>query len=121
MIEVSEPEPVRLLIVMDWDAGFQLTARSALPDVEPGDEYVTECKPQRTVVVREVIVEGFSLVEISVGAKKFQATTIDEGSRRVYQLDPELVATPDDWVRVQLCNDTDVPRKQKMTTLVRSA
>lgn len=121
MVEMSEPELVRLLIVMDWDAGFQLTARSALPDVEPGDAYVTECKPQRTVVVREVIVEGFALVQISVRETTVQATIIDQGARRLYQLDPELVATPEDWIRVKLCNDTDASRKQKMTTLVRSA
>ena len=62
----TDPERVRLLVVADWGVGFQLTAMPPLPDVDPGEAYVTEFTPQRPVTFCEILVEGVALVQISV-------------------------------------------------------
>jgi hypothetical protein len=117
--------PVRLFIVTDWDAGFQLTAHPPLPDVAPGETYVTECKPQRPVAIYEALVDGFSIVTISAGSTAAQPTLKtgcvgEETLHRVYQFNPALIVGVDDWLRIQLCNDSSVPRKQKLIALVKA-
>ncbi len=75
--------------------GFPLTTRirPPLPDIAPGDSYVTEVIPQRPVTIREVLVEGFALVQISIGARTITATVEDlptvlgqHAPRRLYRL-----------------------------------
>lgn len=117
-----------MLVVVDWDVGFQLSSREPLPDVLPGESYVTEFIPQRPVAFYEVLVEGFALVQVSVGDRIGQAT-IEElpplvghsVARRLYRLAEVLAVTPDASARLHLCNDSDVARKQKDVTLVRDA
>ena len=117
-----------MLVVADWDVGFQLTAHPPLPDVGPGEAYVTEFIPQRSVTFHEVLVEGFALVQISVGTQ-MRTATVEEQPRlidrpepqRLYRLDETLTVSPDESARLHLCNNTDAPRKQKSVTLVKDA
>lgn len=112
----ADPERVRVLVVTDYDVGgFLLTAMPPppLPDVAPGETYVTESFPQRPVTFHEVLVEGFTLVQISVGARTVTAKVEEHGSRHLYRLDEALTVGPGESVRLHLCNGTDVPRKQK--------
>lgn len=125
-VVTADPDRVRVLAVVDWDVGFQLTAHAPLPDVRPGESYVTEFSPQRAVAFHEVLVEGFALVQISVGERTPKATVeelprlIDRPvPRHLYRLDEALTVGPDAGARLLLCNDSDVPRKQKDVTLVR--
>ena len=108
-----------MLIVTDWDVGFPLTSRPPLPNVDPGESYVTEFIPQRPVAFHEVLVEGFALVQISVGTRTSTAKVEEHGLRRLYRLDEALTVGPDESTRVHLCNNTEAPRKQKSVTLVR--
>lgn len=110
----------KMLIVTDYDVGFQLMPTlEPLPEVAPGDTYVTECKPQQAIKIQEVVTEPFAIVQIAVGREAFQTTIEQIGPRRIYRLDPPLIATPDDWIRVQLTNDTGVSHKQKIAVIVK--
>ena len=112
-------DPVRVLVVTDWDVGFPLTTRPPLADVGPGESYVTEFIPQRSIAFYEVLVEGFALVQISVGTRTSTSKVEEHGPRRLYRLDEALTVGPDESVRIHLCNNTDTLRKQKDVTLVR--
>lgn len=110
---------VRLLVVTDWDAGSSLEARPPVLDAAPGDSYVTEVVAASAVTIYEVIVEGFALVQISVGATTAQATIETIGSRRLYRLEDPLSVSLNETIRIHLCNDTEVSLKQKDVTIVR--
>ena len=120
-------DPVRLLVVTDWDVGFPLTTRAgSLPDIAPGDSYVTEVIPQRPVFLREIVVEGFALVTISIGERTIAATVEDLPAvaghalrRRLYRLHEPIDIDTATGVRLHLCNDSDVRRKPKEGTLIR--
>lgn len=114
----GDPARVRLLLVMNVGEGFQLTASPPPPPVPPGGEYVTECFPQRPVAIRDVVVEGFTLVQISAGARTVGCETTDQGSRRTYLLTPPLAASADECARIHLRNDTDAPLQQKNPVLL---
>jgi hypothetical protein len=117
---VAAAESVRLLVVVDWDVGFPLTSRPReLPDVAPGDAYVTEVFPQRAVAIHEVLTEGFALVKISAGDQTGQASVETVGPRRLYRLGAPLAVDAGGSVFVHLCNDADAPRKQKDVTIIR--
>lgn len=116
---VAATDRVRLLIVTDWDAGFALGPRPPLLDAAPGDSYVTEIVTASTVTICEVLVEGFALVQISVGENTAQATIETIETRRLYRLQPPLVVSLGETIRVQLCNDTSAPLKQKDVAIVR--
>lgn len=129
MDAASDPECVRVLVVSDWDAGFALTARPPLPDVAPGDAYVTEFVPQGPVTFREVLVEGFVLVQITSvlgGRVPLETRLIDAaietgGEQCLYRLDKPITVGNDaaESLRLHLCNASDAPRKQKSVTLVK--
>lgn len=115
-----------MLVVADCDVGFQLTAHEPLPDVAPGESYVTDFMPQRLVAFYEVVVEGFDLVQVSVGGRTSTATREDlprfvgrPEPQRLYRLDEALIVGVDECARLHLCNATSAPRKQKSVTLVR--
>lgn len=118
-------DPVRLLVVTDWDVGFPLTTRvRSLPDIAPGDSYVTEVIPQRPVSLREIIVEGFALVKISIGERTITAAedlsfVVGSALRRLYRLVEPTDVDTETGVRLHLCNDSDVPRKPKDGMLIR--
>lgn len=116
---MADPERVRLLVVADWDVGFVLTAHTPLPDVAPGDAYVTEIFPQRSVTIREVLVEGFTLVQIAVGTRTSAAKVEEHGPRILYRLDAPLIVETGESVCIRLCNDSDAPRKQKSALLLK--
>jgi hypothetical protein len=117
---VAVIDPACLLVVTDWDLGFQLTSRPPLPDIAPGESYVTEVIPQRPVTLREVLVEGFVLVQISVGEQTAAATVKEQGpGRLLYLLDELLDVGIETGVRLHLHNASDVPRKHKIGTFVR--
>lgn len=125
-VVAADPERVRVLVVADWDVGFQLTAREPLPDVLPGESYVTDFVPQRPVAFYEVVVEGFDLVQISVEGRTSTATREDlprfvgrPEPQRLYRLNDALTVDVDECARLHLCNTTNTPRKQKSVTLVR--
>lgn len=119
----TDPERVRMLVVTDWDAGFSLTATTPLPNIGPGEAYVTECFPQRPIVIQDVLVEGFALVQISVGTRTSKATVEQQGfGCCLYHLDPPLAVIEDGQsVRVHLCNNSDAPLKQKSVALIRAS
>lgn len=110
---------MRALIVTNWDLGFPLTSRPPIPDVAPGEAYVTEVIPQSPITIREVIVEGFALVQISVGSRTITATLEEQGPRRLYRLHEPIDVGTETGMRIHLCNDSDVPRKQKIVTLIK--
>ena len=119
-------DPVRLLVVTDWDVGFPLTTRvRSLPDVAPGESYVTEVIPQRPVTIHEIMVEGFALVKISIGDRTITAAAEDlsfmvgTARRRLYRLVEPADVDTETGVRLHLCNDSDVPRKPKEGALIR--
>jgi hypothetical protein len=121
---VAATDRVRLLVVTDWDMGFVLTAHPPLPDVAPGESYVTEFVPQRPVTLREVLVEGFSLVQISIAGLAIMGSILEQGldkdgPRRLYRLEEPVEIGIDVGARVHLLNASAVPRKQKIVTLVR--
>jgi len=110
----------KMLIVTDYDTGFQLMPTLVpLAEVAPGDVYVTECKPQMSIAIEEIVSDPFAIVQVAVRGDTFQTTIEKRGAQRIYRLDPPLVATPDDWIRVQLTNDTDASHKQKIAVLVK--
>lgn len=119
-------DPVRLLVVTDWDVGFPLTTRvKSLPDIAPGDSYVTEVIPQRPVTLREIVVESFALVKISIGERTIAAAAEDlpavvgHALRRLYRLHEPIDVGTETGVSLHLCNDSDVPRKPKEGLLIR--
>lgn len=116
---MAATDRVRLLIVTDWDTGFALGPRPPLLDAAPGDSYVTEIVAANAVTICEVLVEGFALVKISVGENVAQATIETIETRRLYRLQPPLVVSLGETIRVQLCNDTSAPLKQKDVAIVR--
>ena len=113
--------PVRLVVVTDWDAGFQLQPRAEpLPDVAPGAEYVVECVPQQAVLIQEVLVRDFALVQVATAAQTVKATTVARGSLpRLYRLSAAVTAHPDECVSVKLRNDGGTSIKQKVASIVR--
>lgn len=117
------PTPVSLLVVTDWNAGLPLATRPPLPDVEPGEAYVTEYEPQRLVVITEVLVEGFTLAQISTKTSTSRVAvkdTIEPRSvGRLYRLHQALTAGPGESVRLHLHNDSKAPLKQKIVTIVK--
>lgn len=115
----ASPDPVRLLVVTDWDAGFALRSHPPLLDVDPGASYVTEIVPGKTVAIYEVLVECLSLAQISVGGQSAQATAVTAGERRIYKLEAPLVVDPETSCRLLLCNDSAAPLKPKDVTIVR--
>lgn len=127
----TDPERVRVLVVTDWDAGFALMARPPLPDVAPGDAYVTKFVPQGPVTFREILVVGFVLVQITSilgGRVPLETRLIDAaietgGEQRLYRLDKPIIVGTEaaESLRLFLCNASDVPRKQKSVALVKDA
>ena len=115
----ASPDPVRLLVVTDWDAGFSLRSHPPLLDVDPGASYVTEVVPGKPVAIYEVLVECFQLAQISVGDRTVHATAITDGQRRIYKLESPLVVDPQTSCRLLLCNDTASPLKPKDVTIIR--
>jgi hypothetical protein len=117
---MGDNQLTKMLIVTDYDTGFQLMPTlKTLPEVAPGDSYTTECKPQETVTIQEIISDPFAITQIAVGETRFRARVETRGTQRVYLLGPPLVASPDDWIRIQCTNDTDASHKQKIAVLVR--
>jgi hypothetical protein len=123
---------VRLVVATDWDAGFQLGPRTEpLPDVPPGGEYVVECAPQRSVVIREAIVHDFQLVQVATARQTVRVTrttttggpTLSESRGaspvRAYHLDAPVAVPAGDIVAILLRNDSAASRKQKVPVLVR--
>ena len=93
-------------------------------DVKPGESYSTVCVPQRSIIFDEVLVEGFSLVQISIGTRAVTATLTDpeppqHPARHLYRLDAPLTISVDESACFHLCNNTDKALKPKTTTLVR--
>lgn len=115
----ASPDPVRLLVVTDWDAGFSLRSHPPLLDVDPGANYVTEVVPAKPVAIYEVFVERFLLMQISVGVEAAQVTAVTSGEGRLYKLKSPLVVDPQTSCRLLLCNDTATPLKPKDVTIVR--
>lgn len=115
----TSPDPVRLLVVTDWDAGFSLRAHPPLLDVDPGANYVTEIVPGERVAIHEALVERFALTQISVGERTAQATAVTAGERRIYKLGTPLVVDRETSCRLLLCNDTAAPLKPKDVAIVR--
>jgi hypothetical protein len=114
---------VRLVIATDWDAGFQLNPdASPLPDIPPGEEYTTECFPQQTVMIRDVAVHSFVLVEISfglsLGGPRPELVDHHYNDFRLYRLRPPLRVQAGARFGVRLRNDSDAPRKPKTAALV---
>ena len=118
MATAGDPLRVRLYVVSDYDVGFQLTNSPPLPLVEPGESYVTECSPQGAISFDEISIEMFSLVKISIEERPITAKLVDNGTRRLYRLDEPQTVGSNESARLQLCNATDTPRKQKTVTLV---
>jgi len=104
---------------VDWDAGFALTTRVPPPDVKPGGSYITKIFPQQSVTIYEVLVEGFTLVQISVGTRTVTMTGEENGLRRLYRLDEPLTVAAGESACLLLCNTSDEPRKQKSAVLVK--
>jgi hypothetical protein len=114
--------PVRLVVITNWDAGFQLTPNvEPLPDVPPGGEYVIECVPQQPVLIREALVRDYALVQVSVGSQTVKAPLVERGSSlpRLYRLPVTITVHADECVAVRLRNDGPVTLKQKVPTFVR--
>ena len=99
--------PCRLVVVTDWDAGFQLSPRTEpLPDVPPGSDYVTECLPMQSVLIQEVLVRDFALVHVSTRAQTVKVDPVARGSLpRLYRLSTAITAHPDECVALRLRND----------------
>ena len=115
----TSPDPVRILVVTDWDAGFSLRSHPPLLDVDPGGNYVTEVVPGKPVAIYEVLVERFLLMQISVSGEATQVTVVTSGEGRIYKLESPLVVDPQTSCRLLLCNDTASPLKPKDVTIVR--
>ena len=114
---------VRLVVATDWDAGFQLGPRTEpLPDVPPGGEYVVECAPQRSVVIREAVVHDFQLVQVATARQTAHVRDVEGRSTtqvRAYHLDVPVNVPAGEIVAILLRNDSGTPRKQKVPVLVR--
>lgn len=119
--DLALPRHVRLVVMTDWDAGFQLQPRTEpLPDVAPGGEYVIDCVPQQPVLIQEVLVRNFALVQVSTAKQTIRATTVARGALpRLYRLGTPVTAHPDECVSVYLRNDGSVTLKQKVPMFVR--
>lgn len=117
----DSPLPVRLVVVSDWDAGFQLTPHAEpLPDVAPGGECVVHCVAQQPVLIQEALVRDFALVQVSNATRTIAARPVARGALpRLYRLSEAIAASPDECVCVRLRNDGAVALKQKVPTLVR--
>ncbi len=113
--------PVRLVVVTDWDAGFQLQPHvEPLPDVAPGGEYVVDCVPQQAVLIQEVLVRDFALVQISTATQTIKVSPVERGALpRLYRLGTSVVAHSDECISVRLRNDGAVTLKQKVPSLLR--
>ncbi|HSX23111.1 MAG TPA: hypothetical protein VLE97_10080 [Gaiellaceae bacterium] len=112
----------RLLVVTDWDAGFQLTPGAALlAEVPPGGEYVVECTSPRVGLLGEVVVRDFALDRLYVG-KVFAdveiAPIIESSTDRRYPLKPPITVDVGRNIRAVLKNLSDVPKKPKVAMLV---
>jgi hypothetical protein len=122
MITDDSTPLARMIISANWDAGFQLQPRAEpLPDVSPGGEYVVECAPQRSVMIREIVVHDFQLVQISTATRQVRLPPIARGSGlpRAYHLDAAITVPAGERVIALLKNDTGITRKQKVPLLVR--
>jgi hypothetical protein len=124
----QEPPPTpmgrcRLALVTDWGVGFQLTPtpREPLPDVPPGGEYQEQCTPQRPIGLYRIVVLGFHLVEVQVGATFVPFVLCDASDdHRWYRPEPdgEIEVVAGQTIRLYLRNETDAPRKPKIAMLV---
>lgn len=120
------PRPVRLVILTDWDVGFQLTPRAdPPPNVSPGGECVVDCVPQESVLIQEILVRDFALVQVltatlSIPATRARGSNVERGSLpRTYRLVAPITVQSGECVTVRLRNDGPVALKQKVPTFVR--
>lgn len=113
--------PCRLVVVTDWDAGFQLQpSAEPLPDVAPGATYIVECVSSQPVLIQEVLVRDFALVQVSTAAQTTKTAPVPRGSLpRLYRLETAITVHPDECISVRLINDGAAALKQKVATLVR--
>jgi hypothetical protein len=113
--------PCRLVVVTDWDAGFQLQpSAEPLPDVSPGGDYIVECVASQSVLIQEVLVRDFALVEVATAAQTIKVAPIPRGALpRLYRLDAAITAHADDCISVRLYNEGPASLKRKVATLVR--
>jgi hypothetical protein len=118
----TPPGRCRLAVVNDWDVGgFQLTPAEPLPDVPPGGEYQEQCTPQRPIVLYRIVVVGFHLVEVQVGATFVPFLLCDASDgRRWYRPEPDgsIEVVAGQTIRLYLRNETDAPMKPKVGLIV---
>jgi len=112
--------PVRLVILTDWDAGFQLSPRAEqLEDVPPGGEYLAECIPSEPILLGEVLVRDFALVQVTVGSQVVRVAGVERGDLpRLYRLPASVTASPDQCVAALLRNDGRRRLKPKVAAIV---
>jgi hypothetical protein len=114
--------PVRMMVLTDWDAGFQLRPNlEPLPDVAPGEEYTSEISPGLPIAIREVFVRDFQLVQIATDKQIERVAPVERGSGlpRLYRLEAPITVSAGGSVIIRLRNDGIVPLKQKIAALVR--